>query len=271
MNTEVRIDHPSFPLHILTPLRSTSLGCFLPWGTATPRDSLEFRGIQRSRSSFTVHLSPIPTTTDVYIQRSELAINPPVISFSTIRNFDWGPVAVPIQIDGTVQLRRPNSSFSYLEATVWFLFDNDSGLVAQYDITFRRLAWAIEYIKPFLKPQLVKELGSLADKCEIDNLMHLRAAIDICREHDIYCHGADQQYNSTQECIDYIYHQTPLGQVYEWGGNTGKQSPLTMATISVHKITVDAQPCVDTSIKVMSDTCRLCSILTLSRHDPIPP
>ena len=105
---------------------------------------------------------------------------------------------------------------------MWFLFD-DSGLIAQYDASFRRLPWAIDYLKPFLKPQLVKELGSLADKPDdVDDLMHLRAAIDICREHELHCHGADQQYESTQACIDHIYHKTPMGKIYEWGGDSGK-------------------------------------------------
>ncbi|KAF9652758.1 hypothetical protein BDM02DRAFT_3183436 [Thelephora ganbajun] len=150
-------------------------------------------------NSNTTRLLGVPGNTTL----TELAINPPVISFSSLRNFDWGPVTIPIQID------------------VWFLFDNESGLIAQYDITFRRLAWAIDYLKPFLKPQLVKELGSMADKCkDIDDLMHLRAAIDVCREHEVYCHGALQQYESTQVCIDYIYHKTPLGKIYEWGGDT---------------------------------------------------
>jgi len=161
--------------------------------------------------------------TDLCIQCRELAINPPVISFSSIRSFDWGPVTIPIQIDGMAQSQRTNSRFTHLETTVWFLFDNESGLIAQYDITFRRLQWAIDYLKPFLKPQLVEELGSMADNCDdVDDLKHLRAAIDVCREHELHCLGADQQYESTQACIDYIYHKTPLGKVYEWGGNTGK-------------------------------------------------
>jgi len=104
---------------------------------------------------------------------------------------------------------------------VWFLFDNESGLIAQYDIVFRRLAWAFDYVKPFLRPQLVEELGSMADGCkDDDDLMHLRASIDICREHETYCHGADQQYESTQACIDYIYQTVPFGKVYEWGGDS---------------------------------------------------
>jgi len=106
---------------------------------------------------------------------------------------------------------------------VWFLFDNESGLIAQYDITFRRLQWTIDYLEPFLKPQLVEELGSIADKPgDVDDLKHLRAAIDVCQEHELHCHGADQQYESTQACIDYIYHKTPLGKVYEWGGDSGE-------------------------------------------------
>lgn len=117
-------------------------------------------------------------------------------------------------------------NLSYSEAAVWFLFDNDSGLIAQYDITFRRLEWAWDYIKPFLQPQLEQELGSVGKDCkDVDDLMHLRAAIDICQQHEVYCTGPLQQYNSTQTCIDFVYNQTPLGKVYQWGGNTGEQFP----------------------------------------------
>ena len=118
---------------------------------------------------------------------------------------------------------------------MWFLFDNKSGLIAQYDITFRRLEWAVDYVNPFLKPQLIEELGSMADKCkDIDDLKHLRAAIDICREHEVYCLGDLQQYESTQACIDFIYDKRPLGKVYEWGGDTGMALFLTLAAFTAH-------------------------------------
>ena len=188
--------------------------------------------------------------TDPNIQYRELAINPPVISFSSLRNFDWGPVTIPIQTDGTVHSQRANSSFSYLETPVWFLFD-DNALISQYDITFRRLEWAVDYVKPFLKPQLVQELGSAADDCEdVDKLMHLRAAIDICQQHEIYCLGSDQQYESTQACIDYIYRKTPMGKVYQWGGDSGKRYFLILAAFSTHKTTMRIQPCADIFISV---------------------
>jgi len=146
---------------------------------------------------------------------TELAITPPIISFSSLRNFDWGVITIPIQID------------------VWFLFDNDSGLIAQYDITFRRLEWAWDYIKPFLQPQLAEELGSLVNNCsDVDGLIHLRAAIDICQQHELYCTGSLQQYNSTQACIDFIYRQTPFGKVYEWGGDTAMCRYIHKALIS---------------------------------------
>ena len=40
-------------------------------------------------------------TTNLHIYYRELAINPPLISFSSLRSFNWGPVTIPIQIDGT--------------------------------------------------------------------------------------------------------------------------------------------------------------------------
>ena len=119
---------------------------------------------------------------------------------------------------------------------MWFLFDRDSPLIAQYDITFRRLAWAIDYIKPFLKPQLIEELGSIAGNCtDVDKLMHLRAAIDVCREHELHCLGTDQQYESTQTCIDYIYRKTPMGKVYEWGGDSGGPPFPALRMPNTHK------------------------------------
>ena len=157
-----------------------------------------------------------------------MAIDPPIVSFSNLRSFDWGPVIVPIQIDGMVQSQRTKIVCSHLETAVWFLFD-DAGLIAQYDIAFRRLDWAINHVKPFLKSQLVEELGSIADDIDdIDKLMHLRAAIDVCQEHEVRCLGADQQYETTQECIDYIYRKIPLGKTYEWGGDSGKPPFLVL-------------------------------------------
>jgi len=220
LNTEVHTNHPSFTLYILTPSRSTSSGCFPPWEVATLRDFLEFLGTQLSRLSFTSNIHGVAI--DLHVLFRELAINPPVISFSGLRDFDWGPVTVPIQVDGRAQSQRTNLNCSYLETAVWFLFE-DSGLIAQYDVTFRRLAWANDYTKSFIKPLLVEELGSLVDNCDdVDDLMHLRAAIDVCREHELHCLGPNQQYNSTQACIDYIYRKTPMGKVYEWGGNSGE-------------------------------------------------
>ena len=122
---------------------------------------------------------------------------------------------------------------------MWFRFDNESGLIAQYDIAFRRFTWANDYIKPFIKPQLVEELGSLAD-CpdDVDNLMQLRAAIDVCQEHEVHCVGANQQYESTEVCIDYIYRKTPMGKVYEWGGDSGEPPFLCRrSALSAHEIT----------------------------------
>ena len=162
-------------------------------------------------------------------------------------------------------LGEKDIKFSYLETAVWFLFDKESGLIAQYDIGFRRLAWAFDYVKPFLRPLLVKELGSMADGCkDDDDLMHLRASIDICREHETYCHGADQQYESTQACMDYIYQTVPFGKVYEWGGDSGEQL-LALVTLSAHETILHMQPCADTSIKVTpnSDYQRSSSVLII--------
>lgn len=137
-------------------------------------------------------------------------------------------------------------------------------MISQYDVSFRRLGWAVDYLKAFLKPQLIEELGSIVgDLTDVDELMHLRAAIDICREHEIHCLGADQQYESTQVCIDHIYQNTAMGEVYEWGGDTGEPPFLVLATSNAHKTTTRKQLCADIFIKVMPGASRLRLVLIL--------
>ena len=124
---------------------------------------------------------------------------------------------------------------------MWFRFDNESGLIAQYDFIFRRSAWANEYIKPFIKPQLVEELGSLADNPDdVDDLMHLRAAIDVCQGHEVYCVGANQQYGSTEACIDHIYHEIPLGKIHQWGGDNGEPPFLCLRSLLMVSLCMDS-------------------------------
>ena len=124
---------------------------------------------------------------------------------------------------------------------MWLRFDNESGLIAQYDIAFRRFMWANEYIKQFIKQQLVEELGSLADNPDdVDDLMHLRAAIDVCQGHEVHCVGANQQYGSTEACIDHVYHKIPLGEVYQWGGDNGEPSSLCRRSMLTKSHCVDS-------------------------------
>lgn len=80
----------------------------------------------------------------------------------------------------------------------------------------------------------MEEVGSLADNStDVDDLIHLRAAIDVCQQHDIYCTDSLQQYDSIQACIDYVHHQIPMGAVYEWGGDTGKQISIIFLTLAI--------------------------------------
>lgn len=55
------------------------------------------------RNPLLLHLS---RGTNLWIHCRELAITPPIISFSSIRSFDWGPVTIPIEVGGTVQFRN---------------------------------------------------------------------------------------------------------------------------------------------------------------------
>lgn len=55
-------------------------------------------------------------------------------------------------------------------------------------------------------------------------ILTTKAARDICKTHDEYCVGANVQYNSTGECIDFIMNKVPFGDIWQAGQNTGNYS-----------------------------------------------
>ncbi|KAF8590887.1 hypothetical protein K439DRAFT_1611550 [Ramaria rubella] len=123
------------------------------------------------------------------------------LSVSIVANFNWTVEVVP------------------LEWNVLFMF-NDEGKVIQYEATLVRGSWAFAYIIPKLLPLIAAELGEDPNTDPVV-LVTKRAALDICSAHESYCTGSNAQYNSTEECMDFIMHKRPFGEVWQAGQDTG--------------------------------------------------
>ena len=92
--------------------------------------------------------------------------------------------------------------------------------MTQYEATLVRGSWAFSYIIPKLVPRIAAELGEDPTK-NPEGLIAKRAALDICTAHEQYCTGVNQQYDSTEACMDFIQYQRPFGEVWQMGLDTG--------------------------------------------------
>ncbi|KAJ7867163.1 hypothetical protein B0H13DRAFT_1897685 [Mycena leptocephala] len=130
----------------------------------------------------------------------DLVIENNLMIATTLRDFNWTVEVVP---------------------TLWqlkFLF-NDEGLVTQYDAILYRASALFANIWPKLVPRLIKELH-LPPHTSDTVAIQTRAARDICSQHETYCLGPNQQYNSTTACLDFVLNKIPLGEIWQGGQNT---------------------------------------------------
>ncbi|THU75830.1 hypothetical protein K435DRAFT_787475, partial [Dendrothele bispora CBS 962.96] len=131
----------------------------------------------------------------------ELIAQGNTISTSIIVTFNWTVALIPLQFN------------------TMFMF-NDQGKVIQYDSQLLRSSRILPTILPALVPHLAKELNLPLDTDPI-HLVSLRAAYDICATHEQYCTDSLRQYNSTDECMDFILNQVVFGDIDLAGQNTG--------------------------------------------------
>ncbi|KAK7435604.1 hypothetical protein VKT23_019556 [Stygiomarasmius scandens] len=125
------------------------------------------------------------------------------ISTSIIVTFNWTVTLIPLQFN------------------TMFMF-NDEGKVIQYDSQLLRSTRILPTLLPLLAPRLAEEFG-LPPNTDPLQLVALRAANDICFAHEHYCTGALKQYNSTRECMDFLLHQVPFGDINLAGQNTAQK------------------------------------------------
>ncbi|ORX85569.1 hypothetical protein K493DRAFT_326727 [Basidiobolus meristosporus CBS 931.73] len=151
--------------------------------------------------------SQTPTFLGVPVSYSifELAVTGDIVSTSVNVDFvhEATGIHLPIQID------------------VWLRF-NQKGEVEQYDAVFRRWSLAFRTFVPKLAPLIAKFLKvplSEVTPATLPSLIQKFLAQGICESHGKYCLNADQQYSTTQACLDFLLQKVPLGSPDEMGGN----------------------------------------------------
>ncbi|KAF2186537.1 hypothetical protein K469DRAFT_663487 [Zopfia rhizophila CBS 207.26] len=102
---------------------------------------------------------------------------------------------------------------------------NEAREITQYDVTFRWFG--------FLLDTLVKSLDSDATKAREKAAQAIAGSI--CDAHESHCKGGNQQYESRDECMEYLTKNTRLGQSFELGMDT-------LMCRSVHEIMIKFRP-----------------------------
>ncbi|KAF8188265.1 hypothetical protein K438DRAFT_1972451 [Mycena galopus ATCC 62051] len=148
----------------------------------------------------------------------DLVIENNLMIVTTLRDFNWTFAVVP---------------------TLWqlkFMF-NDDGLVTQYDAILYRSGALIASVWPQVATAAIADLNLPANTSETV-AVQTRAATDICAGHAAYCTGANQQYNSTQDCMNFVLNQISLGEIWQGGQNTAFcryiHTPMLQLRPSVH-------------------------------------
>ncbi|GAA5861434.1 hypothetical protein JCM1840_005368 [Sporobolomyces johnsonii] len=135
-----------------------------------------------------------------------LVVEPPLVYFSAVVQLAYPTIGYnfPVQIDMT---------------TEW----NDELKMVSYDAVFRRWPQAYYYLAPIIAPQIAKEMNETYDEAttNVTDLFQRKAAGEICEIAMQYCTGDNEQYSSYDQCYEFLAVQTPWGEPWEGGSNTG--------------------------------------------------
>lgn len=109
-----------------------------------------------------------------------------------------------------------------LAIDAWFSFDETTGKMTQYDVTFRRWATFWKEALPHLLPDIALENNvTLGPDTDTEALVTLHAARHICSQHQLHC-GDYAEYASYDECFEFLSTERTFGEPYELGmDNTG--------------------------------------------------
>ncbi|KAK0221540.1 hypothetical protein IW262DRAFT_912188 [Armillaria fumosa] len=138
-----------------------------------------------------------------------LVIEQPVVFVSLIVDFYFKTVnlTLPLQIDVVARFNDTNMT------------------VTSYDATLRRWSQVWDYYIPLLVPKAAEELMAAnttgVDYTNSTDIIVHRAAADICTEAQTNCLGENQQYESYEQCVQFLTKEVPFGESWSGGENTG--------------------------------------------------
>lgn len=151
-----------------------------------------FANIALNPNSFT--LLGVPTDYEII----HFAANQNVIALSLIIDFNITALGI----------------VSPVEVVFWATV-NSQGQVSQYDATFRYLSWQFASMVT-----LGQEKYNVSTPAEVETKLASSLATSICGVAQTYCVGANQQYNSTTECYNFLTEEVRFGEAFELGRNT---------------------------------------------------
>ncbi|KAF2872881.1 hypothetical protein BDV95DRAFT_605470 [Massariosphaeria phaeospora] len=140
----------------------------------------------------------------------QFTANRNIASASTRVNFtfpSFNNVSFPVQID------------------TWLAW-NSERRISQYDVTFRWFA--------YLLPTLIQSLDRERPEEALKTLV-AKVASSICDSHETSCTGENKQYDSRQECYDFLTKEIRVGQGFELGMNT-------LLCRNIHEHMIKARP-----------------------------
>ncbi|TAQ87596.1 hypothetical protein B7494_g4078 [Chlorociboria aeruginascens] len=101
------------------------------------------------------------------------------------------------------------------EVDTWILW-NQYGEIEQYDATFRRFQWMMDYMIEAAAPKL----GSNSTTQTV-SILTAGLAQSICATAALYCTGSNVQYPDTPTCYNFLTTQIRFGEAYELGPTGG--------------------------------------------------
>ncbi|ODV85778.1 hypothetical protein CANARDRAFT_7148 [[Candida] arabinofermentans NRRL YB-2248] len=109
------------------------------------------------------------------------------------------------------------------QADFWIKLKTEDGLVKidEYDAVFRNFPWTYNVVAEVSGAALVQAaVNTTYASYTGEELIKMNAAKSICDAAMQYCVGDDSQYNSFEECFEYLYEDVRIGQGYEGGQDT---------------------------------------------------
>ncbi|KAL8661090.1 MAG: hypothetical protein Q9202_005904 [Teloschistes flavicans] len=101
-----------------------------------------------------------------------------------------------------------------VEISTWNTY-NSKGQISQYDATFNHWQWAVDY----LIQTAGKKFATNSTQATVA-LLTQALGKSICGTAQTYCNGTNVQYQSGDECLNFLTKQVRFGEAYELGRNT---------------------------------------------------